>query len=179
LLAALVVLGCEHRSAPARPVPGPDRADEPDQESWDVQFLISEGEAPRVRILAAYMANYERPDSTYMLLTGLTEADSVTVYLFDAAGDSSATLHADQVIYFDQDGYFDARGDVVVVSKEGSRLESEHLIWEEESRKIYTPNFVQMTTADERLQGYGLEADENLENYSLQRVTATFTMEDQ
>ncbi len=160
---------------------------EADQESWGAHFYVTEvpsgSDQSRLRLemIADYMARYERPDSTYMLLRGHPDSldRRVTVLLYDAAGDSSATLTSERVLYFDQEDRFEARGNVVVVTQEGKRLESEHLIWNEADHKVRTPGFVRIIQPNERVQGYGLVADENLETYQLERVTAQVTLEDE
>ncbi len=167
----LTLAGCEHRSVPAIEATEVETGDLPDQESWDARFFVTEEGHPRVAIQAAHMAQYEREDSTYMLLTGTGDDRTVTVYLFDARGDSSATLTADRVYYYDLEHRFEAEGNVVVVTGTGKRLETEHLSWLEEEKTIRTAGFVKIVTPKEVLQGYNLEADEDLENYRLQRVT--------
>ena len=163
---------------------------EPEQESWGARFMVSEVppdvevSRPRMTIVAAYLAEYTRGDSTYMLLRGQPSAEPdslgrVLVHLFDADGDSSATLTADRVFYFEEEKRFEARGDVVVITRDDRRLESEHLLWFEEERKVRTPGFVRIIMPDERVQGYGLEADEDLHTYQLERVTAQVLLEDE
>ena len=163
---------------------------QPDQESWDVRLGMSEDGRPRAHVVAPYMAKYEREDSSYALLLPAADglaSDSlgvdslrvrVTAYLFDEEGDSSATLEADRMVYLDEEGRFEARGDVVVVTREGKRLESEHLLWYEAEREVRTPGFVKITTPTERIQGYELVSDEDLDEYTLARVTGQVTVED-
>ncbi|WP_456429889.1 LPS export ABC transporter periplasmic protein LptC [Rhodocaloribacter sp.] len=179
---ALVVLGagCERRAASPVAV-DQIRVDLPDHESWQARFYVSEDGIPRMEITAAYMAEFEREDSTYMVLTGLPDSlgPRVTVFLFDAEGDSSATLTADQVYYYENEQRFEAQGNVIVVTREGRRLESEDLHWDERKRKVRTPGFVRITTETERIQGYNLEADEDLATYRLVRVTGRRLVEDE
>ena len=187
LLAALGA-GCERR-AEAPPMAALEAGDEPDQESWDVRFGMSEDGRPRAHIVAPYMARYEREDSSYALLLPRADglegeslgADSVRVvaYLFDEEGDSSATIEANRMTYLDDEGRFEARGDVVVVTREGKRLESEHLVWFEAEREVRTPGFVKITTPTERIQGYELVSDEDLDEYTLARVTGQVTVEEE
>ncbi len=172
--------GCERR-APAPVAVDQIREDLPDHESWRTRFYVSEDGIPRMEIAAAYMAEFEREDSTYMVLTGLPDSlgPRVTVFLFDAEGDSSATLTADQVYYYENERRFEAHGNVIVVTREGRRLESEDLFWDERERKVRTPGFVRITTEKERIQGYHLEADEDLATYRLERVTGRRLVEDE
>ena len=152
----------------------------PTQESWDVTFAVTNDGLPRMVLEAGYMAEFVREDSTYLLLQAAETATPgrVVAYLFDAAGDSSATVTANRMRYYERDQRVEATGQVVVEAREGRRLEGEHLIWLEREREIRTPGFVRITTAREQIQGYDLEADESLETYTLYRVTATRTLDE-
>jgi hypothetical protein len=158
----------------------------PKHESWGVRFTVSETalgreeSRPRMHIVSDYMATFETADSTYTLMRG--EPDStgnrVLAFLFDVDGDTSATVTTDRMLYFESERRFEARGQVVVVTPEDKRLETEHLHWNEVDRKIRTPGFARITTPGERVQGYELVADEDLATYTLARVTGQVTVDD-
>ena len=103
----------------------------------------------------------------------------VTAYLFDTEGDSSATLTADRVLYFDREKRFEAEGRVVVITIEDKRLESERLVWLEDERKVRTESFVSIVSPTEQVQGYGLVADEDLKNYQIGRFSAQMTVDEE
>lgn len=186
-LFVLSTTGCEYRAGEAASMDTVRAATEPDQESWNAHLFVTdvpvgnEASRNRMELLADYMARYEREDSTYMLLRSNPDstATRVVAHLFDANGDSSATVIADRMLYFDQEQRFEARGKVIVVTTEGKRLESEHLVWNEAEREVRTPGFVNITTETQRMQGYGLVAEENLATYRISRVTAQVTLEDE
>ncbi len=176
--------GCSEEAAP----PSMDdlRAEvEPTQEGWGVRFVISEAASrtdesrPRVEIQADYMATFETPDSTYTVMQGGTTGRRILAHFFDEAGDTSATLRANRLILHEKQRRFDALEDVVVTTRDDKSLESEHLVWLEDDRRIRTPGFVRITTPSERIQGYNLVADEDLETYTLARVTGQVTIEDE
>lgn len=186
LLLAALLAGCARDEAPT-PTLAEVRAEQgPEQESWGAVFRISDEGVRRVHLSAGYMARYERGDSTYLDL--YTEAPTegavpdslanaglgkgrVTAYLFDAAGDSSAVLTADRARYYENDRLFEAEGQVVVTTGTGRRLETERLLWREDEQQVDTDGFVRITTPTEQIQGYDLTADEDLETYTLLRVT--------
>ncbi len=172
--------GCE-RQAAAPTMEAVRSEGAPDQESWDVRLAVSEDGLPRAHLEAPYLARYERRDSSFSLLQSPPDslAGRVTAQLFDEAGDSSATVRADRLFYYDRERRFEAQGNVVVVTPEGKRLESEHLAWREDERRVRTPGFVRITTPTERIQGYDLVADENLDNYRIARVTGEVTIEEE
>ena len=186
LTVLLVMIGCERRAE--TPTMEDVRAEgAPDQESWGVHFYVTQvpigAEESRIRVemIADYMAQFENEDSTYQLLRGHPDSLNrrVTAYLYDLEGDSSATLTADRVLYFDREKRFEAEGRVVVVTSEDKRLESERLVWLEDERKVRTESFVSIVSPKEQVQGYGLVADEDLKNYQIGRFSAQVTVDEE
>jgi len=181
LLLCFVAAGCRPVAREASTVEEIQQAQRPLQESWGARFSVAEAERPRVAIEAAYMAKIEQADSTYLLLRMDASApgERVTAYLFDEAGDSSAVVVADLLYYYEADRRFEARDNVIVTTTDNKRLETEHLVWDETERKVTTPGFVRITTPKEQIQGYELDADEDLEHYSLARVTGQVLVQEQ
>lgn len=177
------LLGCGGRDTAPAAANGPDES-APRHVSYDARFVMNQGERQRAAIAAGQMQQYSRGDSTFSLLMAAPDTlqgpspARVTAWLFDAAGDSSATLTADSLIYYDRRGQFEAYGNVIVVTQEGKRLRSETLTWDESDRTIRTTAFVRITTPSERVEGYGLVADENLDTYQIGRFTAQVAVED-
>ncbi len=152
----------------------------PDQESWLIRFDVLDGEQPRVQIYAGHSAKYETSDSTYTVLTALPddEGQFVKAFMFDEQGDSSATITARELVYHEVDRRFEAKGEVVVLTRDDKRLETEYLVWLEVDRRLYTSGFVRITSPVENIQGYDLKADESLENYEIARVTGQVVVDD-
>lgn len=182
LLVGLLVLvgglGCERRTASPPSLEELRAASGPEQENWGTHYRLTIDGRPRLEIMAAHMAQFEEEDSTYTLLQGDSLAGRVKALVFDEAGQASATIEADQLLYFNEEERYEARGEVVVVSEDDRRLEGEHLVWDEAERKIRTPHFVRITTPQERIQGYELVADEDLDTYSLARITGQVSVEE-
>ena len=152
----------------------------PDQESWFATFDVLNGANPRLQILADYIAKFEEPDSTYMILKGHPDSlnSRVTAFIFDEVGDSSATIVANNMIYYEEDRRFEAHGNVIVETVDQKKLETEFLVWLEVERKVQTEGFVRINTPTENIQGYDLKADEDLDNYQIARVTGKAVVED-
>lgn len=184
MLIACFVAGCEREPATAPSMEDVRSEISPHQESWDVHYRVSETNAdavesrPRLDIDANYMATYETEDSTYTLMLG-DSLQRVTAQFYDEVGDSSATVRANRLILYEEEDRFEARGNVVATTPDDRMLESEHLIWYEKEREVRTPGFVRITTPQERVQGYDLVADENLESYTLRRVTGQVLVEEE
>ena len=173
LFAGLFLSGCEIGETATPPLSEILAEDRPDQESWNTVFNVMDGDLPRVHIIAGYMAKYDQADSSYMHL--LRDPDSLDVqviaHLFDENGDSSAVLFTNELYYFEEDRRFEAQGNVRVETHDDRLLETEQLEWLETERKVRTDGFVRITTPTENIQGYELDADEDLQNYELSRVS--------
>ena len=185
IVGLVVLFGCR-REATVAPSMEDVRAEvAPVQESWNVRYFVnetpmdSETSIPRVEIRAASMATFETADSTYTLMKGDSLQRRVIAYFYDEAGDTSAVLHANRLMLFDKQHRFEAKGDVAVLTPEDKRLQSEHLVWYEDNRTLETPGFVRIQTPTERVQGYDLVADEDLETYTLRRMTGQVTVEEE
>ena len=154
--------------------------DLPDQETWDVTLALSMEGQRRALVRAPYLARYEHRDSTFARFGPADDRDSARVHVevFDEGGAPSATVEADRLTYFDAERRFVAEGDVVVQTESGKTLRSEALTWDEAARRLRTDGFVRITSPDEQIQGYRLDADENLDTYSLARITGQVRVED-
>lgn len=173
------VLSCGEKPS-AVTVASLQSSEDADQESWGVLLRITEDGKPRLVLTAGHVLKYERPDSTFMLLQS-TDADSfrVRVDIFNADGDSSAVIFADRIYYYEQENRFVAQGEVIVTALAGRSIESEHLIWTEDDRKIRTPGFATIVSPGQTISGYSLEANEDLSEATLARVSGTFISENQ
>lgn len=177
VLATALLLGCEERTRESAPDPEPPTGPTPTHISWNARFTMSQAGRPRAHIRAEQMEQYDTPDSTYSILRSPSDTSRVRAHVFDEQGDSSAVIIADSVLFHDREGRFEAFGNVVVITTEDKRLESEHLTWQQADRKIRTRRFVRILTPTERVQGNGLVADEDLDTYQIGRFTAEVEME--
>jgi len=179
LLLCGISFGCEYRDRAEEGRIPPDslRPGGPSQVTWKARFVMHEEGKRRAIIRADRMEQYETDDSTYSVWRTLDDSSRVRSFVFEE-GDSSATITADSVAFFNEEGRFEAYGEVVVLTTEGRRLESEHLTWDQFDRKIRTQRFVHITTPTEDVQGNGLVADEDLATYQIGEFTAEVEVEE-
>ncbi len=171
----LLALGACARPAPASFAP-PDSTRPPAREAWNTRFAISEAGRERAHVNAAYLAAYEG-DSTYTLLRGDSTGSPVTVQLYDAQGQPSATVTAQRVVYVEAKRRLTASGNVQVQAQNGRSLQADQLVWDESSGRVRAPGAVRYASPTEQVSGYDLDADEALVNYSLRNITASVTLQ--
>ena len=100
----------------------------------------------------------------------------VFVTFFDEDEKISATLKADYAVRYDITRRMEAKYGVEVVNKNGEKLETEKLIWDENSQRIYTDAAVKITTDKEIIMGRGMESNQDFSKYELKQVTGTIQL---
>jgi LPS export ABC transporter protein LptC len=78
-------------------------------------------------------------------------------------------LVADSGSVDSEKGELCARGNVVVTTPEGNRLETNVLFWDREHAKVRSDDSVRLIRGRDLLTGVGFESDPNLEHYELFR----------
>jgi LPS export ABC transporter protein LptC len=71
-----------------------------------------------------------------------------------------------------------AENDVVLQNDVGDRLETEYLVWSEDSNRVYTNRAVAIYTEDGVLYGRGLESDGRFERYQILQPTGEMNLPD-
>lgn len=100
----------------------------------------------------------------------------VNVTFFDNEEKVSSTLKANYAVRYQLTKKMEARYAVEVVNNKGEKLETEKLTWDEVNKRIYTSEFVKITTATQIITGKGLESNEDFSRYSIKKVTATIQL---
>jgi LPS export ABC transporter protein LptC len=72
-----------------------------------------------------------------------------------------------------------ARNDVVVINSKGEKLKTEELSWSKKHHRIFTDEFVTITTEDEVIYGHGLEANEDFSKYTIKKISGTIEMKNE
>lgn len=152
---ALVLAGCE-QAAPELP-PGID--DFPVQQTRDYLTRHTKGGTPVWELRGDVAERF--PDRPIMYLTGVH-------MVFYRDGVRDGVLTAKNAEMDERTETTVTRGDVVVVTEAGRRLESEILHWDPTRSLIHTDAFVRFTDGDQVLTGYGLETDPDLTNVVIQ-----------
>ncbi len=139
---------------------------EPDQTSFHVKALFVDSSFTKAILYAGRARIFQERFETLL-------DSSVRVDFMSSKSDSRlSVLTADSARIDDRTKNMLARGRVKVVSdSSGTKLETSLLEWDNRSRKIYSTEFVRITSPTETLQGYGFESDPTLSNYKILRVS--------
>lgn len=137
----------------------------PQQESWNSTVTITDSGKVKAVIRAGYIRLYEDPRRTLL-------SEGMVVDFFDVDGEKTSVLTSREGKVNDMTNDLEAWGDVLVVSENDSTtLRTERLFWDNRRQLIHTPEFVRIVSPREKIQGTGFEAEQNLENYRIFRVS--------
>lgn len=164
LAAAVLCFACEEKIQP-NILTQIDSRTLPQQESWNSTVTLSDSGLVKAVIKAGYIRVFEKPRQTLL-------SQGVTVDFFGDDGKKTSVLTSKEGKVDDLTNDLEAWGDVVVVSQtDSTRLQTDRLFWDNSRRLVHTPEFVRIASPREKIQGTGFEAEQNLHNYRVFRVS--------
>jgi LPS export ABC transporter protein LptC len=87
-------------------------------------------------------------------------------------------LDANYAISHENEKIIEVRNDVRLENVKGERLNTEKLTWNQASKKIYTDQFVKITTPDEVIYGDGFESNQNFTEYKIFKIRGILSLKD-
>lgn len=138
-------------------------ADSADQVLFGVRSALAAGGVRRGELFADTVFMFDQ--STRMELLG------VRANFFTSTGELDGTLTSREGTYNTRTGIMEARGDVVVQSQDGRRLESPELRFLVNQNEIRSDSSFVLTRPGDRLTGVGFVSDPNLQNVQVFRAT--------
>jgi LPS export ABC transporter protein LptC len=160
---ALSFFGCGEKTLPSV-ITTLDSRTLPQQQSWKSTITVSDSGRISAVIVAGYIRVFESSQQTQM-------SQGLKVRFFNREGKQTSILTSDEGTVDEGNNNLEARKNVVVISSDSSRMTTELLFWDNQRQLIYTPEYVQITTVKEKLQGHGFESDQSLKHYRIFRVT--------
>lgn len=136
----------------------------PSQESWNATITFTDSGRITGILRAGHIAMFA--DRKITLLDS-----SITVDFFDQHERHTSVLTALRGQVNDLTHDFEAHDHVVVVSDSGTTLKTEVLFWNNRVQKVTSPEFVDITSPTEHIQGQGFESDQGLKHYTIFKVT--------
>ncbi|MDO7873156.1 LPS export ABC transporter periplasmic protein LptC [Hymenobacter sp. ASUV-10] len=166
LLAGLALLGCDDKKAtgPLQTYTGPL------METTNVRTLFSDSAKLKLKLTAPLEQQFENGDVIY------PKGMVVTFY----QGDGKTVVNTLTAKYGKVDklkSLYIMRGDVRVVNvPQQQRMNTEELFFDKAKQQIYTDSAmkVHVETPTERLEGYGLTANQDFSRYRITRPTGFF-----
>lgn len=102
----------------------------------------------------------------------------VKALFFNKQGVKENQLDANYAISYESEKIIEVRNDVRLENVKGERLNTEKLTWNQATKKIYTDQFVKITTVDEVIYGDGFESNQNFTEYKIFKIRGILSLKD-
>ncbi|MEP7264611.1 MAG: LPS export ABC transporter periplasmic protein LptC [Bacteroidota bacterium] len=135
-----------------------------------LETIYSDSGIIKVKVTAPLLKKFIRPKPITELPAG------INIDFYNERFQVVSKLTARYAIHYEQERKWVAKTDVVVVNEKNEQLKTEKLEWNEETGKLYSDEFVKITTPEETIMGYGFEADQNFNSYKIFKVTGIITV---
>jgi LPS export ABC transporter protein LptC len=155
VLLAVVFAACENKMSEIQGISDYDKL--PTVSSYDFVMLYSDSARVKARLEAPKRDNYEGDNPYVEMPLGMK------VVFYDSIKRPETTLT----------GIMEARNNVVVTNSKGETLNTEQLMWDERSEKLYSDVFVKITTPDQIIFGEGFESNQNFTQYRINKIKGT------
>ncbi len=136
-----------------------DSAIHPNSEVRGARIYLYDKGVVTAEIVAEKLLQFDSQDSTM--------AYQLDINVLDSLGQVTSEVTGDSGIIRENSGQFNIFGNVVVISENGSKLETDYLYWDSKTDRIHTDAFVRITTDDEIVTGWGMEADQRMHSYKI------------
>jgi LPS export ABC transporter protein LptC len=141
-------------------------ADAPDRVTQQVEYLYSDSGVVRNRLRAGRVSEYIAKG------TERTELDQgIELVFLQPDGSKGSVLTARKGSILPKDERMVVEENVVFVNQRGERLETERLVWDQDSNRIWTDEPVRIRRGRDIIHGEGLDANEDFSRYRIRRIT--------
>ena len=137
-----------------------------------VFYYTSKGKLTN-RLEAAHLERFESEENARIEVSG-----GFTLTLFDSLEREDGILKAMKGTFWDKETRLVASEDVELQNKEGDLLETEELIFVQDSDLVYTDKHVTITTKEAIIRGKGLITDSQFKKRQIKKVTGTLYIDD-
>lgn len=167
---------CENDIAVVNSITSVNEKKLPLESGKNVEIMYSDSARVRAKLNAPKLDRYAGAKPYMELPKGLE------LIFYDEHKNLQTKLTADYGIGFDSGNgmeHMEAKRNVVVINQKGDKLNTEHLIWNAITKKIFTDEFVKITTNDEIIWGDGLVANQDFSDYTIKNVKGQINIKEE
>ncbi len=145
----------------------------PEMIAKDIEFIRSDSGIVQALLTSPLMNKYsgKKPFIEF--------PDGFKVQFYDSLLNVKSFITANYGISYEKKKRMEAYKNVVVINNEkNEKLNTEHLIWDQSKKIIFSNVAIKITTKDEVIFGDGLESDETFDKYEIINPTGVFHVSD-
>lgn len=143
----------------------------PDRTTTHAEYYYSDSGKVMNRLRAGKIEEYMEKDDRHTEMS-----DGLELLFYTADGSEGSLLTARRGRIWPDQERMQVNEHVVFVNVKGERLETEELIWSQDSARVRTDKPVKITRKGDILYGQGLDAAEDFSNYTIRKPTGSFVV---
>jgi LPS export ABC transporter protein LptC len=141
------------------------------REIEDVEMLYTEKQTLKVKLLAKKIFEFQNGDREF--------PEGIYIEFYDETGKLTSTLQANTAFFFKAEEKWRGRGKVEVKNiDKNEQLNTEELFWKQDTKRIFTDKFVTIKQQTEVIYGTGLEAAQDLTDYTILKPEGEFEVKE-
>jgi LPS export ABC transporter protein LptC len=141
---------------------------QPIEQIKGAELLHTENGKVKVRLVANRIERFQE------IQPSLIFPDHLEVYFYNDSSQLQSTLMADYASIDEEKKIMLAQNNVILISSDDKKLETNELVWDENKNKIYTDKKVKITTGKEVIYGEGFTSTPDFKQYSITKIHGTF-----
>ena len=134
----------------------------------EAELLHTENGKLKVRVTAISIERFQD------VQPALIFSDHLEVYFYNDSSQLQSRLMANYASVNEEKKIMLAKNNVILISSDDKKLETDELIWDENANKIYTDKKVKITTGNEIIYGEGFTSTPDFKEYSIAKIHGTF-----
>lgn len=166
---AILLMGCSEDKIKPPVLAGTKDGEMPQQESWNFKMMFTDEGHLKAILTSSHARIFESRKETLL--------DTVRIDFYSDNGQKTSTLTSLKGKVDGLTNNMYAIDSVVAKNGTGTVLKTQELMWRSKDKKIVSDKFVTITSPTEKIQGYGVVADQNLSNYVIYKPTFVTTPE--
>ena len=145
----------------------------PEMTANDIEFIRSDSGFIQALLTSSKMNKYSGEKKLIEFPEGFK------IQFYDSLITVKSSITANYGISYEQKKRMEASKNVIVVNKiKNEILNTEHLIWDQSKKTIFSNVAVKITTNDEVIYGDGFESDETFNKYEILNPRGTINVKD-
>ena len=141
---------------------------QPIEQIKGAELLHTENGTVKVRLVASRIERFQN------IQPELIFSNHLEVYFYNDSSQLQSILMADYASIDEEKKIMLAQNNVILISNDDKKLETNELFWDENKNKIYTDKKVKITTGKEVIYGEGFTSTPDFKQYSITKIHGTF-----
>ena len=141
---------------------------QPIEQIKGAELLHTENGKVKVRVVASRIERFQDIEPSLIF------SDHLEVYFYNDSTQLQSILMADYASVDEGKKIMLAQNNVILISSDDKKLETDELIWDENKNKIYTDKKVKIITGKEVIYGEGFTSTPDFKKYSITKINGTF-----